>query len=198
MQRELFDKAETACSIPGLVYHPDFLSLPEEACLLEVISSLPLRAARYKGYVARRRVVSYGGSYDFDTNTLLPTEALDERLRPLRNRVARWLRIDDEELVHALVAEYAVGTPLGWHRDVPEFESIAGVSLGSEARLRLRPYPADQRAKRHVVDLPLAARSIYKLQGPARWAWQHSVPPVPSLRWSITFRTRRLSTTPAV
>jgi alkylated DNA repair dioxygenase AlkB len=193
MQGELFAEAEAACSIAGLLYERNFLSVDEEASLVEVIGSLPLQAAKYKEYVARRRVTSYGGSYDFDTNTLLPAVELDERLIPLRNRVACWLGVKGEALVHALVAEYAEGTPLGWHRDVPDFEWIAGVSLGSAARLRLRPFPPDAAARRHVSEFELAPRSIYSLQGAARWEWQHSVPPVKSLRWSITFRTRRAS-----
>jgi alkylated DNA repair dioxygenase AlkB len=93
--------------------------------------------------------------------------------------------------VQILVAEYAPGTPLGWHRDVPDFEAIAGVSLGSEAVLRFRPYPPDAAAMRQVVQLEVAPRSIYRLERAARWAWQHCVPPVKAQRWSITFRTPR-------
>ena len=89
------------------------------------------------------------------------------------------------------MAEYAPGTPLGWHRDVPDFETIAGVSLGNEAVLRFRPYPPDAAARRRVVQLPVAARSVYRMAGTARWAWQHCVPPVKAQRWSITFRTPR-------
>ena len=39
--------------------------------------------------------------------------------------------------------------------------------------------------------LAVEPRSIYALQGEARWGWQHSVAPVDTLRWSITFRTAR-------
>ncbi|HEX7687590.1 MAG TPA: 2OG-Fe(II) oxygenase, partial [Burkholderiaceae bacterium] len=89
-------------------------------------------------------------------------------------------------------AEYAPGTPLGWHRDVPEFEDVFGVSLGSPALLRFRPWPPDAPKRSDIVRLTAAPRSIYALRGPARWAWQHSVAPVEALRWSITFRTRRV------
>jgi alkylated DNA repair dioxygenase AlkB len=37
-------------------------------------------------------------------------------------------------------------------------------------------------------------RSAYLLQGPARTVWEHSIPAVESLRYSITFRTFRGST----
>jgi len=34
-------------------------------------------------------------------------------------------------------------------------------------------------------------RSAYLLSGPARTTWEHSIPPVTSLRYSITFRNVR-------
>lgn len=149
MQSELFADAETKTSIDGLRYQPDFLSDNEEAGLLEIIDSLSLHAAQYKEYVARRRVVSFGGSFDYDENVLRPSAPLDARLVPLRDRVAAWLGVASESLVHALVSEYAPGTPLGWHRDVPDFEAIAGISLGGAALLRFRPYsPTRPNARR--------------------------------------------------
>lgn len=93
----------------GLRYQADFLSAAEEAELLSVIRSLPLQPAKYKGYQARLQVISFGGSYDFDTNTLQPGKVLDERLMQLRDRVAAWLEMSPNKLVHALVAEYCRG-----------------------------------------------------------------------------------------
>jgi len=192
-QADLFDLAETPpAGLPGgLRYEAGFLSAEEEARLIAVIRDLPLAAAKYKSFTARRRVVSYGGSFDYDANRLQPTTALVPELEPLRDRVARWAGLAPEDLVHALVAEYAPGTPLGWHRDVPEFEEVMGVSLGASAVLRLRPYPPVDPKRGDIVRLQAAPRSVYLLQGPARWAWQHSVAPVEALRWSVTFRTSR-------
>ena len=42
---------------------------------------------------------------------------------------------------------------------------------------------------RGVAALGLPARSAYVLGDEARRSWQHSVPPTPGLRYSITFRT---------
>lgn len=189
MQNELFAEAEAGAAIPGLQYQAEFLSIEEEAHLLDVISTLPLHAAQYKEYQARRQVMSFGGSYDFTSNKLTPGAPLDVRLRPLRDRVASWLSVPSRRLVQVLVAYYAPGTPLGWHRDVPDYESIAGVSLGGSATLRFRSYPPDDLAKRNTLKLEVAARSIYKIEGEARWDWQHAVPPVKEPRWSITLRT---------
>lgn len=175
----------------GLAYEPEFLSRDEEQALVALIGTLPLHAAKYKQYTARRRVISFGGSYDFDANELLPAQPLIEELYPLRARVARWAGVEPGALRHVLVAEYAPGTPLGWHRDVPDHQDVFGVSLGSTAVLRFRPYPPVTPRRADVVRLRAAPRSVYALRGPARWAWQHSVAPVDALRWSITLRTAR-------
>jgi alkylated DNA repair dioxygenase AlkB len=177
----------------GLAYEPEFLARDEEQSLIALIRTLPLEAAKYKEYTARRRVVSFGGSYDYDANKLLPAQPLIEALHPLRARVAHWAGVAPEALHHVLVAEYAPGTPLGWHRDVPDHEDVFGISLGSTAVLRLRPYPPVAPKRADVVKLRAAPRSVYAMRGPARWAWQHSVAPVDELRWSITLRTRRIA-----
>lgn len=187
----LFDDDALVTSIPGLRYERDFLSIEDEALLIDVIQSLPLHAARYKDYFARRRVVSFGRSFDFDANKLLPGQPLDDRLADLKQRVARWAGIAPARLVHALVAEYAPGTPLGWHRDVPNFEHIIGVSLGGQATLRFRPYPYRPDLVGQVRNLSVEPRSIYMMAGDARWRWQHCVEATKELRWSITFRDIR-------
>lgn len=198
-QASLFDDAEAPvpdapvpAGLPvGLDYETGFLTAEQESHLVRLIAAMDLHAARYKDYTARRRVKSFGGSYDFDENRLRPAEPLAPALHPLRERVAAWAGLEAASLAHVLVAEYAPGTPLGWHRDVPDFEEVIGVSLGAPATLRFRRYPPVSPRKEDVVKLVVAPRSIYRLRGEARWGWQHSVAPVAALRWSITFRTRR-------
>jgi alkylated DNA repair dioxygenase AlkB len=187
-QPDLFGPAAPALP-PGLVYETDFLSPGEEAALVAQIAQLPLQAMQYKQYTALRRVVSYGGKYDFSAQRLNEAEPLPAWLEPLRARAAAWLGIAPGRFTQALVAEYQPGTPLGWHRDVPDFEDVVGISLAGPAVMRFRPYPPDAPKKADVIKLALAPRSIYLLRGPARWAWQHSVAPTRSLRYSITFRT---------
>jgi alkylated DNA repair dioxygenase AlkB len=173
----------------GLVYEADWLTRDDEAALIGLFARLPFANAKYKSYTARRRVVGYGGRYDFDTNQLAPAPSLIDDLHPLRERVAEWAGLDAHALEHALVSEYAPGTPLGWHRDVPDFEDVVGVSVGGAATLRFRPFPPDTARREDVVKVAVQPRSIYLMRGPSRWAWQHCVAPVDALRWSITFRT---------
>jgi alkylated DNA repair dioxygenase AlkB len=175
----------------GMVYEREFLSPQEEQALVRIAASLPLKEMNYKGYTARRRVASYGGRYDFSANQLEAASPLPSQLEPLRARVAQWLAVEPETFTQVLVAEYREGTPLGWHRDVPDFEDVVGVSMLGEAVMRFRPYPPREPKKAAVLKLAVEPRSIYLLRGPARWSWQHSVAATGELRYSITFRTPR-------
>jgi alkylated DNA repair dioxygenase AlkB len=173
----------------GMRYREDFLAAGEEADLLQFISTLPLHEARYKQYTARRRIASFGSGYDFDSSALQPAPPIPAFLLPLRTRIAEWTGIDADEFAHTLVTEYQPGTPLGWHRDVPDFGVVVGVSLAGWARMRFRPYPPSTAMHRKPFALDLAPRSVYVLQDEARWRWQHAVSATKGLRYSITFRT---------
>jgi alkylated DNA repair dioxygenase AlkB len=189
-QQELFDSAPNRPE--GFVYEPGFISREEEAALVKLIQDLPLQEAKYKDYTARRRTVSYGSAYDYGKNALDPAPAIPAFLMPLRERVAEWAGLPPEKFVQGLVSEYRPGTPLGWHRDVPNFEVIVGVSLGAACRMRLRPYrPGLRNRREEVITVELEPRSAYQIRGTARWGWQHSIAATKELRYSITFRSAR-------
>lgn len=175
----------------GLTYRADFVDRDEERALLQYIRELPLREAQYRQYTARRRTVNYGFAYDFQHHKANAAPPIPEFLAPLRVRAAQWAGVAAEEFVQALIAEYTPGTPLGWHRDVPDFELIVGISLGGHARIRFRPYPWKPEKRKEVFALELEPRSAYILRDTARWGWQHSIPPTKELRYSVTFRTAR-------
>jgi alkylated DNA repair dioxygenase AlkB len=190
-QTDLF--GETA--LPrGLSYATDFIDAAEERGLLEHITRLPLTEAQYKQYTAKRRTLSYGAQYDFDSNTLSRTESVPPFLFPLRNRVANWVDIPAERFSHALITEYRPGTALGWHRDVPDFEVVVGISLAGPCRMRFRPYPAAAGKPARSFGLNLERRSAYVMRHEVRWQWQHAISPTKTLRYSITFRTLRAGT----
>jgi alkylated DNA repair dioxygenase AlkB len=175
----------------GFRYAEDFLSAGDEAALLAEIERLPFANAQYKEWTANRRVVSYGGRYDFSANELKPARPIAPFLLGLRSAAATFIGVPADELTHALVAEYRAGTQLGWHRDVPEFELVVGVSLKGPGRMRLRRYPHVVGSGSRSLAIDLAPRSIYSLRGEARWGWQHAISPTPGLRYSITFRSLR-------
>jgi alkylated DNA repair dioxygenase AlkB len=189
-QSELFGAPAPAMPA-GMRYETEFLSREEEERWIAFAQAQPLAEMNYKGYQAKRRVVSFGGKYDYVANRLNEGPPIPRELDPLREKVAAWSGIAPDAFTQVLVAEYREGTPLGWHRDVPDFEDVVGVSLLSEAVMRFRPYPPDAPKKADILKLTVEPRSIYLLHGPARWEWQHSVAPTKMLRYSITFRTSR-------
>lgn len=192
-QALLFDAPE---ALPhGLVYQPDFITRDEEEALLATFAELPFREALFQQYTARRRVVRYGegdypASYGAAAEERNPGRPFPEFLVPLRRRAAKWRGQPEASFVHALVTEYRPGTPIGWHSDAPHFERVVGISLGGTARMRFRPYAAKS-DRNAAIAIELAARSAYAMVGGIRWRWQHHIPPMRELRYSITFRTLR-------
>ncbi|MCU1254000.1 MAG: 2OG-Fe(II) oxygenase [Candidatus Angelobacter sp.] len=171
----------------GLLYQPDFLSEAEETELIRIFRGLPFQAFDFHGYTAKRRVLEFGLEYDFTTRRATPAQSFPEFLAPVRERAAEFAGIPASALVEGMVTEYSPGAPIGWHRDAPQFGAIIGISLASTSRMRFKPYKAEGKP----VALTLEPRSIYLMRGPARWKFQHSIPAVKELRYSITFRTLR-------
>ena len=97
--------------------------------------------------------------------------------------------MEPEQLRHVLVTEYGPGAGIGWHRDKAVFGETVGVSLLSPCVLRLRRKVGERRWERANVEAE--PRSAYLLSGEARWEWEHSIPAMEALRYSITFRNLR-------
>ena len=172
------------------MYEPDFVSEDEERELLTVIQGIDFREFTMRGQTARRTVRHYGYDYDYESwGSLTAAEPLPVGLVWLRDRCAQLAGLRAEELAQALVTCYPPGATIGWHRDAPMFgPEVVGVSLLSGCRMRFQRRVGQER---RLFELELAPRSAYMLAGQARSAWQHSVPPLKSLRYSITFRSVR-------
>ena len=177
----------------GFRYEPDFLTRDEERDLIAAIETLPLEAARYREFTAKRRIQSFGYGYDFSSNVLTPAPSLPAFLQQLRARLATWADIPADGFSQSTVAEYAPGTQLGWHRDVPHFAVVVGASLAGPCRMRLRRYPHVKRGAERSLSLTIEPRSVYVFRDDARWRWQHAISPTKALRYSITFRTLQVA-----
>jgi alkylated DNA repair dioxygenase AlkB len=180
---------ETGPSWPeGLTYRPEFVSSDEEHELVRHFDILPFREFEFQGYVGKRRVVSFGWQYDFNTRELRRTEDIPSFLLPLRERAAAFAGIAPSELPHVLLTEYAPGAAIGWHKDKAVFGEVVGISLLSPCMFRLRRKTGSRWDRASFVAEP---RSAYLLRGPSRTEWEHSIPGVDALRYSITFRNLR-------
>ena len=185
LQPDLFG----ASGLPqGLQYRPEFVGHAEEAALLRILADLPFREATFRQYTARRRVVRFGHLFDPEQCTWIQGDPLPDWLAAVRGKVARWRGVSEDVFSHALVTEYRPGTPIGWHRDKPDYGTVVGISVASACRMRFRPYD-HQHDRNAVIVLELAPRSLYVMRDDVRWHWQHQIPPVKRLRYSVTFRT---------
>jgi DNA oxidative demethylase len=172
----------------GLAYRPDLLGADEERALVGRIAALPFRPFEFQGFLGKRETVSFGWSYRFDGSGLAEAEPIPDWLLAVRARAADFAGLAPEALEHALLIRYGEGAGLGWHRDRPVFDDVVGLSLLSPAPLRFR---RKQGAKWERFTLTAEPRSAYLLRGPSRSEWEHSLPPVATLRYSITFRTMK-------
>ena len=196
--------------IDGLKYDPQFITADDEAALLSHIRPLEFHEMKMRGVIARRRVLHYGVNYSFETFRATPGPPIPEFLLPLRDTAAAFAGVPSDALVEALITEYSPGATIGWHTDAAPFGVVVGVSLASECRFRFRRAAGggrpeslhdthdDGRGRRHTArqawhtaEILMPPRSAYVLDGPVRREWEHSIPAVKALRYSITFRTLR-------
>lgn len=178
----------------GFLHRDSFVSADEEATLLAEIQRIEFSTFEMRGVVARRRVAFFGASYDKGD---APSRPIPEFLFPLRGKLAEWAGVDPDAFAMSLINEYRPGAPIGWHRDAPQYGIVAGLSLLSSCRMRLRPYVSPSAASKHAIrrktthEILLLPRSAYLMTGESRSHYEHSIPAVENLRYSITFRTLR-------
>jgi alkylated DNA repair dioxygenase AlkB len=192
-QADLFEGSDAAPKPaphlpPGLRYATGLIDAATETGLIARIVELPLREFEFHGYAGKRRVVSFGWSYDFATGELRQAAAIPEFLFGLRDAAAAFAGLAPDALEQALVSEYRPGAGIGWHRDKAVFGQTIGVSLLASCVFRLRRKAGEKWQRANLIVEP---RSAYVLSGEARAAWEHSIPPVAALRYSITFRSLR-------
>ena len=169
----------------GFLYQPEVVSPEDERALLEQLRELPFKEFIFQGFIGKRRVVSYGWRYDFNDRMLQKANDIPSFLLPLRELAAGVARMRPDKFQHVLVTEYSAGSAIGWHKDKAVFGEVIGVSLLSPCTFRLRRKAG---ATWERVSITAEPRSVYVMRGPSRTEWEHSIPAVDALRYSITFR----------
>ena len=201
MHKQLNFLAEAPAMPDGFRYQAEFLSETEEHALAERLGTLPFKEFEFQGYLGKRRVVSFGWQYVFDGSGLRKAEDMPDFLLPLRERAAAFAGFAPHDLQHVLLTEYSPGAGIGWHKDRSVFGEVVGISLLAPCTFRLRKAGAAKAGAGRAgaakagtwerATLTLEPRSAYLLSGPARTEWEHSIPAVESLRYSVTFRNFR-------
>jgi alkylated DNA repair dioxygenase AlkB len=170
----------------GFRYHPDVLSFEEEEALAREVAALPFKPFDFHGYLANRQVVSFGYRYDYDRRAVVEAAPLPSFLVSLRRKVAAIFDRPEDAFQQVLINEYRPGAGIGWHRDKAQFDEVVGVSLLAPCVLRFRRKAGETWDR---ASLSVEPRSAYLLSGPARREWEHSIPALNRLRYSITLRT---------
>jgi alkylated DNA repair dioxygenase AlkB len=187
-QLALFRPVESPTMPAGFCYAPDAIDAAEEARLVGAFADLPFKEFEFHGFLGKRRVVSFGFRYDFNGGGLQEAAPMPAFLLPARERAAAFAGLAPDRLQHVLITEYRPGAAIGWHRDRPNFGDVIGVSLLSPCTFRMR---RKRGAGWDRAVLRLDRRSVYLMRGPSRDEWEHSIPAVDELRYSITFRALR-------
>jgi alkylated DNA repair dioxygenase AlkB len=170
----------------GFRYCPGILSPEEEQALARELANLPFKPFDFHGYLANRQVVSFGYRYDYDRRAVVESAPFPSFLVSLRQKIAETFDRPAEAFRQVLINEYRPGAGIGWHRDKAQFDEVVGVSLLAPCVLRFRRKAGDTWDR---ASLPVEPRSAYLLSGPARGEWEHSIPALDRLRYSITLRT---------
>jgi alkylated DNA repair dioxygenase AlkB len=172
----------------GFRYVPEFLSIAEEGALVKSMEPLPFKEFEFQGFRGKRCIVSYGWRYDFNGGGLSKTEDMPAFLLPICEKAANLAGKPAADLQQVLLTKYPAGAQIGWHKDKAVFNDVVGISLLASCTLRFRRRSG---TKWERASLTAEPRSAYLLQGPARREWEHSIPALSNLRYSITFRNLR-------
>jgi alkylated DNA repair dioxygenase AlkB len=187
LQTSLFDDVPDLPA--GMAYAEEIIPPAEEERLVRYIAALPLKPFEFVGgLTGNRKVISFGFRYDFGAHQLLQADAIPPPLLALRDRTAAFAGMKPEALQQVLVTEYAPGAGIGWHKDRPQFDQVVGLSLLAPCNFRLRRKAGEKWERMSFIARP---RSAYLLSGSSRTGWEHSIPAVKALRYSVTFRSFR-------
>ena len=110
--------------LPGFRYRPDLIDAEEEAALAAEVACLPFRPFEFQGFLANRRVASFGFSYDYGRQRLARAPDLPSFLAALRAKVADFAGLAPESFRQVLITEYTPGAGIGWHRDKKQYGEV--------------------------------------------------------------------------
>lgn len=156
--------------VPGLRYIPCYVSVSEEADLLEIVDALPWLPD------LKRRVQHYGYRYDYKRRKADPSlylGPLPEWAQAIAHRLCRD-QFFSEPPDQLIVNEYLPAQGITAHVDcIPCFgDSILSLSLGGPCVMTFAEIGTQQQ-----IPVLLEPRSLVVMQGAARAAWKHAIAP---------------------
>lgn len=170
----------------GFLYIEDAISEKEEFELLEFVHGLHFLPYVMRGQPSKRKIARFGHDYGPVGGSNHTVHPLPVELIRLRERAANLADLNAKDFVASVVTRYPVGSTIGWHSDMAMFGPVVfGFSIATHCVFKLRPKKDPIR----IFRLRIEPRSLYVMKDEVRSEWEHSIPPVKTLRYSITFRT---------
>jgi len=165
-------------------YRPNVISRNDQEALAREVANLPFKPFDFMG-TANRQLVSFGYRYDYDRSAVVEASPFPSFLVSLRNKVAAIFDRPVEDFRQALITSID-----------PARESVGIAtrrsSRSSACRCSHRVCWGFRRKAAETwdrVSLAVEPCSAYLLSGAARTVWEHSIPALNELRYSITLRT---------
>jgi alkylated DNA repair dioxygenase AlkB len=97
----------------GFRYHPNVLPVEEGKGLAHELASLPFKPFDFRGYLANRRVVSFGYRYDYDRRAIVEATPFLLFLLSFRSKVAALFGRPEGDFRQVLINEYQSGAGIG-------------------------------------------------------------------------------------
>jgi DNA oxidative demethylase len=173
-------------ALPGFRFYEEVVSLEQERQLLAFTDTLDFQPYVMRGQGSKRGIVRFGYDYGPVGGSHHEVKPLTSELIRLRDACAEIAGLKSKEFIASVVTRYPPGATIGWHSDMTMFGPVVfGVSLKNPCLFKLRPKSDPKKIFRTTLE----PRSLYVMEGKIRSDWEHSIPPVKQLRYSITFRT---------
>lgn len=162
----------------GLSILPDFISDEEENILLTHIGAIEQKILP-KG---RSKIIRFGSSLPYDN--FVKSETIPDFLLRIAQKLVEE-KLVDEMPDSISINEYRPGGFIPRHIDSRESgEVITVLSLLSDTEMLFQ-----KRNEKFTIALP--RKSLVQMRGESRWKWEHSIPKVDNLRYSIVFRNSK-------
>ena len=173
---------EDYCGVPGLGYCPNFLEPDRIGQLVECLSHLEWNPVIRRSGVVKREEI-WAGIHSDPRSRRVTVEPPPPRLVvDVGHSIERFLGLL-QPFDSYLMNRYPVGGSISPHTDDARYGApIVGLSLKGECVLVLMQSPE------HRTECPIEAGSLFVLDGPARWNYQHAVSDLTAARLSVTFR----------
>src|SRR6476620_9571465 len=155
----------------GFYYKEEFITEEEEAGLIQLFNVYKPETFIFHSYEAKRKTISFGYDYSFNTAELLKGKPIPSEFDFLIDKVSTSFEIKRNDIAELLLIEYPPGSVINWHRDAPPFDVIVGVSLNADCIFRLRPYKKELQGRNNIVSINVKRRSVYILKNSVRTEW---------------------------